>query len=130
MDFRKKVEDVIAVVGKKAVEVKEISKIKYSVYDLKNDLRKLYLEIGKQAYQELKNDPSISEDLQMKFQIVEAKLARIRTLEEKESKVKNMGEEVACPVCGRVCEIQEDYCSACGSPLVEEVETEFPEEEV
>ncbi len=130
MDFMKKVEDVMSVVAKKATEVKEISKIKYSVYDLKNDVRKLYLEIGKQAYQELKDNPAMSEGLQMKFQIVEAKLARIRTLEEKESKVRNMGEEIPCPVCGRICEIQEDFCSGCGASLVEEVETEVSVKDV
>ncbi len=125
MDFKQQVEKTINQVARKANEVKEISKIKYSVYDLNSDIKKLYTEIGQLVYDELKGSSALTEDIQIKCDIVEAKLAKIKALKAKENQVKNNKGEINCPVCGYACPSHTSVCSRCGADLVSEVEPEF-----
>ena len=75
MDFKKidwkgQVEKTLGFVTKKAGEVKEISKIKYQVFDLNNDVKKLYFEIGKKVFEEMGMSSALPEDVLMKCEIL------------------------------------------------------------
>mgnify|MGYP004511145861 CR=1 FL=1 len=124
MEFMNHVEKTVARAAKAANELKEISKIKYSVYDLNQDVKKLYTEIGKSAYEQLKDSADLPEDIQIKFEILEAKLAKIASLRAKEAHVRNHKNGIYCPSCGRFCDVGLNYCPDCGTELAETVEGE------
>ncbi len=124
IDWKGHVEKTVNYVTKKAGEVKEISKIKYQIFDLKGDVKKLYSEIGKLVYEEMGLSPALPDDVLMKCDILEAKLAKIAALQEKASKLSEKEVDIVCPVCGNVCDVEEDACSACGASLIENVDAE------
>lgn len=124
MDFMGQVEKTVNLVAKKANEVKEISKIKYSVYDLNNDVKKLYSEIGKSVFEELRESMALTEDIRMKCEILEAKLAKIEALKEKEKAVRSAKGMLRCAVCGEDCAEDLNFCPVCGASLAEEFEGE------
>ena len=127
MDFMDQVKQTAANVAQtvalKSNELVEVSKIKYAVYDLNNDIKKLYTEIGKLVYEELRGSAALTEDMQIKCEIIEAKKAKIDALLAKEKQVR---QEMTCPVCGRECGGHTNYCPHCGADLAVEVEVEVP----
>lgn len=129
MDFREQVEKAMKVAQQKAVEVKEISKIKYSIFDLNNDIKKLYFEIGKSVFEEMNGNEALGENIQVKCDIVESKLAKIKALKAKEESIRNGGNGVACPICGKPCADDEDFCHYCGASLVEEFDAQVEYED-
>ena len=86
MDFmenlKKAVTDTAQTAVKKTEKFVEDSKTKYSIYDLKNDIEKLYTEIGNEVYRSYKADENISE-------FIESKCAEIDSLNEKIEELKN-----------------------------------------
>lgn len=130
MEFMNQVEKTVARAVKAANELKEISKIKYSIYDLNQDVKKLYSEIGKSVYEQLKDSADLPEDIQIKFEILEAKLAKIASLKAKEEHVRNHKNGIYCPSCGRFCDIGLNFCPDCGTELAETVEGEVHTEDI
>ncbi len=124
IDWKGQVEKTLGFVTKKAGEVKEVTKIKYQLFDLNNDVKKLYSEIGKKVYEEMGMSPALPDDVLMKCEILEAKLAKIAALQEKESKIAEGNVDIVCPVCGNLCDVEENFCPVCGAALIEEVEAE------
>lgn len=124
MDFldqvKKTAADVAQKVSQKSGELVEISKIKYEVYDLNNDIKKLYTEIGKNVYALMRRD-ELPEEVGMKCEIIEAKLAKIEALKRKE---KNLKQQMVCPVCNRECGKDDAVCPYCGAELAVEVDAE------
>ncbi len=132
IDWKGHVEKTVSFVAKKAGEAKEITKIKYQIFDLKGDVKKLYSQIGKLVYEEMGLSPALPDDVLMKCDILEAKLAKIAALQEKAGQISEKKVEIVCPVCGNVCTVDEDVCPACGASLIENVDAEveqFEEEE-
>ena len=86
MDFienlKKAVTDTAQTAVKKTGKFVEDSKTKYSIYDLKNDIEKIYTEIGSEVYRSYKADENISE-------FTESKCAEIDSLNEKIEELKN-----------------------------------------
>ena len=126
MDFLGQVKqtaaDVAQKVAQKSSELIETSKIKYEIFDLSNDVKKLYSEIGKQVYAMMR-DSNLPEEVAMKCEIVEAKLARIDALKQKE---KDLKQHIVCPVCGKECLEADDVCPYCGADLAVSVEAVVP----
>jgi len=126
MDFlnqvKKTAADVAQKVAQKSNELVEVSKIKYEIYDLNSDIKKLYTEIGKLVYAKLKDSDSLPEDVQMKCEIIEAKLASIEALKNKE---KDLKQHMVCPVCKRECAETDDVCPYCGADLAVSVDAEI-----
>ena len=86
MDFmenlKKAVTDTAQTAVKKTEKFVEDSKTKYSIYDLKNDIEKIYTEIGSEVYRSYKADENISD-------FIESKCAEIDSLNEKIEELKN-----------------------------------------
>ncbi len=126
MDFlnqvKKTATDVAQKVAQKSTELVEVSKIKYEIYDLNNDVKKLYTEIGKLVYAKLKDSETLPEDVQMKCEIIEAKLAAIDALKSKE---KDLKQHITCPVCKRECAEADEVCPYCGADLAVSVDAEI-----
>lgn len=125
MDFleqlKKTAADVAQTVAEKSNEVVEVSKIKYAIHDLSGDVKKLYLELGKLAYEELKESSALTDDMQIKCEIIEAKLAKIDAMRKKEKQIKSV---VTCPSCGRECGDSDEKCPYCGADIAVRVDAE------
>ncbi len=129
IDWKGHIEKTVDFVSKKAGEAKEITKIKYQIFDLKKDVKKLYSEIGKLVYEEMGMSPALPDDVLMKCDILEAKLAKIGALQEKAETLSEKKMDIVCPVCGNICSVEEDVCPACGASLIENVEAELEDEQ-
>lgn len=123
---KKTATDVAQKVAQKSNEVLEVSKIKYEVYDLNADIKKLYTEIGKQVYAQMKGVENLPEEVSMKCEIIEAKLAKIEALKQKE---KNLKKHITCPVCQKECTDSDCVCPYCGADLAVSVEAEVMQED-
>lgn len=126
MDFLENVKSIMAdtakVVVKKSGELVEASKTQYFVIELKNDIRKLYSEIGKLTYSAIEEGEDHTEDIRTKCAIISAKLAKIDALKSKE-----VESGVVCPSCGRTSDFDEDYCPSCGEDMTVDAEAEVIE---
>ncbi len=126
MDFLENVKNIMSdtakVVVKKSGELIESSKTQISVLELKNDVRKLYSEVGKLTYLAIEADEEHTEDIKAKCEIISAKLAKIEAL-------KTNGKEsgAVCPSCGRVSDFSDDYCPSCGEDMATDAEAEVIE---
>ncbi len=123
---KKTAADVAQKVAKKSNELVEVSKIKYEIYDLNADIKKLYAEIGKQVYAQMKDSDALPEDVMMKCEIIEAKYAKMEALKRKD---KDMKQQMTCPVCKKECKDAEDVCPYCGADLAVSVDAEVIHEE-
>lgn len=116
MDFMEEVketmESVAQTVVKKSSELMETAKLKYSIFDLRSDIKKLYNEIGVLTYGSIENNEDNAEDIKMKCSIIKAKYARIEALEKNGEDA-----EFACPVCGKPNDISNTHCSSCGANM-------------
>lgn len=129
MDFMENVKNIVAdtaeTVAKKSGELLETSKLKYAIFELKNDVRKLYGEIGKLTYQSMTGGEDYMEEVQMKCDIVQAKLAKIDALNARETSV-----DPCCPTCGKTAKSGEKYCSGCGASLAVDVSCDVDESDI
>lgn len=80
MDFKynlkKAIADTAQTVAQKTGELVECSKTKYSIYDLNNEIEKVYTDLGRKIYECYKEDEDASE-------FVSEKCAEIDSLNEK-----------------------------------------------
>ncbi len=117
--------DLAHAVVRKSGDIVEISKIKYGIFDLKKDVKKLYTQIGQEVYEQLEPG-GFPEEIRMKFEILDAKLAKIEALQEK---AKNLSDAFACPECGRECGDEDEVCPYCGAELTVSMEAEYDNSE-
>ena len=76
---------------KKAEELVKKSKVKYSVYDLKNEIEQRYIQLGKAVYNSYKTDENISEFVESKCAEIDAVIEqKTHLLEEMESYKKSV----------------------------------------
>lgn len=128
MDFFENVKSVVSdtaqTVIKKSGELVEASKVQYAVFDLKNDVKKLYTELGKLTYLAVKQEEDNSDEIQLKCDILCEKLAKIEAL-------KNNGtiSEFKCPACGRKSDTAGSYCPSCGASMTVDADVEIAEDE-
>ncbi len=75
--------DTAQVIAKKTGDVVETSKTKYSIYDLKNEIEKIYAEIGEKVYEAYKNDINISDVLEEKCSQIDDLMLKTDVLKQK-----------------------------------------------
>lgn len=126
MDF---LENVMNAVGsaaqnvvKKSGEVVGYSKLKYTIYDLKNSIKDLEAEIGKAVYDSYKNETPLDT-------VIKEKCAEIdklcEQLKEYNEQLENFKSVIKCPSCGKGVKDNCSYCPSCGTKLAEDKEAEF-----
>lgn len=123
MDFYENVKNVVSdtaqKVAKKTGELYDASKIQYTIFELNNDIKKLYSEIGKLTYKTVIYGTDYKEEIKMKCDIITAKLAKINSLKN------NAGEDTfKCPICGRPADIEDSYCPSCGGNMTVNADTD------
>ncbi len=119
MDFLENVKGIVEsgarTVVKKSSELIDASKTQYAIFELNNDVKKLYSEIGKLAYKSVADGADHNEEIKMKCDIVTAKLVKIYNL-----KNNNDSLSVKCPVCNRPVDNENSYCPSCGVNLADD----------
>ncbi len=87
MDFlsnvKKMFTDTTKTVAKKTGELVETSKTKYSIYDAKNDIEKIYTDIGREIYAGYKEDRNVAEFIEEKCKEIDALVEKMETLKDK-----------------------------------------------
>ncbi len=82
-NLKKAVTDTAEVAVKKTGDLVETSKTKYSIYDLKNEIEKIYAEIGKAVYNGYKEDINISDVLEKKCLEIDDLVSKMDILKQK-----------------------------------------------
>ena len=70
-------------VAKKTGEIVEDSKTKYSIFDLKNEIEKVYAEIGKEIYAGYKEDRNVADFIEEKCGVIDGFNEKIQELQQK-----------------------------------------------
>ena len=109
-----KIKDTISstagVVAKKSTELYERAKISLSITGIKNDIDKLYAEIGKIVY-EGRNGEIPTEIVEQKCAEIDEKKEAITALRNDRASYKNVK---VCPACGAEVSPESTYCANCG----------------
>lgn len=118
MDFldnvKKIVTDTAQTAVKKSGEIIESTKIKYNIFDLKNDIDKIYREIGEEIYNKFENEADVFDSVTQKCELIKEKNKMIAQLEKEIAELKNF---VKCENCYSDCERTMKYCPKCGCIL-------------
>lgn len=122
-NFKTIVSETAQKVAKKSGEVVDATKVKYAIFDLNNDIKKLYSEMGKLTYLAVEEGEDHTDSIKMKCDIVKAKLAKIEAL-------RLHSDDVAfkCPVCGKPSDNCTNYCPSCGADMTVNVECDVDTE--
>lgn len=100
--------------GKTAVNMLNATKLNLQIFDLNTEIEILYKEIGKMVYSVHVGNEGDQNALQVKFQLIDEKLSKIRDLQEQ---LNAQRAEVFCPNCGKQCKKDDTFCSQCGAQL-------------
>ncbi len=76
-------EKTVNTVAKKTGEIVEDSKTKYSIFDLNNDIEKIYTEIGKEIYAAYKEDRNAAEFVEEKCKAIDELQVAVEELRSK-----------------------------------------------
>ncbi len=109
-------------VVKKSGEVVGYSKLKYTIYDVKNSIKDLEAEIGKAVYKSYKDETPLNETVKEKCEEID-KLSE--QLKEYNEQLENFKSVIKCPSCGKSVKDSCSYCPSCGTKLAEDKEAEF-----
>jgi len=86
MDFLTNLKKAAADTGKTVVEKTnkfiKVSKTKYNIYDAKNDIEKIYTDMGREIYLGYKEDKNVAEFIEEKCQEIDALIEKMETLKE------------------------------------------------
>ena len=107
-------EDAVNTVERKSEEVVKISKLKFRISTIKNELNTCYSSLGRHIYQTRKN--GVSDE-----QYEETLIRKIASLHEDLTSVTEELNRVKgarpCTKCGQVNEVANEFCSRCGTRL-------------
>lgn len=133
MDFfnklSKKTNEVYKGAKEKTVKISEEIKLKNKISEMKDKIKKEYLEIGKEVYSKVSNGEDVSkEDIAPRCDEISRLNDEIKKIETSILALKNIKK---CVNCGENLEANDEFCSKCGTaqPKVEEVKVEVTEEE-
>ena len=115
--------DAAKTVAEKTGEFVENSKIRYEIFELNQDVKKLYSEIGRLTYLSVECGEEHTGEIQTKCDIAKSKLAKAELLKDGEKKT-----EFNCPVCGKPNDVNDKYCSSCGVNMTVDVESDVEAE--
>lgn len=131
MDFlgnvKKIVTDTAQSAVKKSGEILGTTKIKYSIFDLNNDIDIIYKEIGELIYTKFETDTDVFDDVNSKCELIKEKKEKIMQLQKEADEMKN---SVSCDKCGNICSKDMTFCPSCGEKLEEDTEDKVFEAEV
>lgn len=98
----------------KSTELLEVTKLKISIADAESEIDRLMRDIGRTIYEAYSKNEEPNEDISETCLMIDAKYAEI---EEKQARIIECKNMIACPNCGKGIEKGSDYCSKCGEKL-------------
>ena len=132
MDFfnklSKKTNEVYQGAKEKTVKISEEIKLKNKISEMKDKIKKEYLEIGKEVYSKISNgeEPS-KDDITPRCEEISRLNEEVEKLQASILALKNIKK---CANCGAELESKAEFCSKCGTaqPKAEEITVEVTEE--
>ena len=133
MDFfsklSKKASETYQATKEKAVSLSEELKLKSKISDLKDKIEKIYNEIGKTVYNEVKDGRDVSKE-----EILEKceEISRYKDdIEKLQTEILTLKKVVKCSNCGEDLDLGDSFCYKCGSkqPEIEKVEIKKEDEQ-
>lgn len=110
-DIIQKVRKVVGRTAKKAAKVSgdtiDFTKLKFKLYDVKDQLDEKYAQIGRLVY-----DGSDSDEIDAICDAISELRGQEEEIKEKLATYKN---KKTCPSCGASVDASSDYCQSCGS---------------
>ena len=107
-------EDDVNTVERKSEEVVKISKLKFQISKIKNELNTCYGSLGRHIYQARKNGVSDEQYEQELICKISALHEELNTVTEELNRTKGAR---PCVQCGQVNEVSNEFCSRCGARL-------------
>lgn len=111
------------VVGKKAGEIVDVSKLKINAVELQNKISKEYENLGKCVYEAYKKNKDLTQCTPKHIKIIDSIK---KELDEANEKIASMKKKVRCKKCGFVNLEDAVYCCKCGDKF----EKDHDEEEL
>ena len=109
----KKLGDVGQNVSQQAKNFAEITRINGKISDNKQQISKLYENVGRKYYEKHKDDPDADES-----EVLSQIAGLYAEIEEYESKIISIKGTVRCPKCGADVAIGSTFCNVCGEKMV------------
>lgn len=86
MDFltnvKKLFTDTTKTVARKTEEIVKTSKTKYDIFDAKNDIEKIYTDLGREIYSGYREDRNVSDFIEEKCREIDALVEKMEALKE------------------------------------------------
>lgn len=134
MDFfsklGKKASETYQATKEKAVNLSEELKLKSKISDLKDKIEKIYNEIGKTVYNEVKDGKDVSkEEITEKCEEISKYKDEIEKIQ---AEILTLKKVIKCSNCGEDLDFGDSFCYKCGAkqPEVEKVEIKEDDEQV
>ncbi len=100
--------------SKKAGNIYDISKLKFSASSIKGEISKKYTELGELIYAKENNKPVTDEAVKSKIQEITNLKADLAAVTELLAAAKNL---MVCPVCSAVIANDSLFCNKCGTKI-------------
>lgn len=113
-DLKKKAEDITKTAVSKSKDLLDLSSLNNEISDQRDIIRKTYLIIGEQFYNE--NSSAVVSGYEDSFNIVNDANAKIDQLQEKIESIKGI---ITCRSCGNEMPKTSKFCLQCGNELIE-----------
>lgn len=115
-----KAKTVTTFVGKKAGEVLDVSKLKFSSAQLQGDIRRSFEHLGELVYHSHASGRDVQPVIQQCIADIQKQIEELGVLDEK---IQSCQHKKVCPQCGAPVGTQQAYCAKCG--MQQEAEAHF-----
>ena len=119
-DFVEKMKSAGKAAKTKTAEVTEVTKLKYKIGDINNQIRSSYEEIGKIVFAKYKEGKFLDSDVADNCGAI---IKLEDELNELMAKVNSAKGGKTCPKCGTFVSKDSKFCQVCGTKIPDEVET-------
>lgn len=113
-DFFVKAKVAVDVLGEKAGQLVDVSKLNIKMAELKNDVKNEYVALGKAVYKAKKENTD--DDATINYEVAQIDNLGLQ-IEELKKQIAAMKNKVLCKSCGQPNEVGSSYCAKCGEEL-------------